>query len=79
MFGLLNTAWISMNAIKNKRDLEFIEEFGLATAIDYFFYEIVIILTKSLVYYVIIRTDNFPWWKRFLISFISTLPWVCIS
>jgi hypothetical protein len=65
-----------MNAIKNNRSLEFIKEFGLATIIDYFVYEIIIISTKTLVYYFIIKSDKFPWWKKFLVSVISTLPWV---
>lgn len=76
VFGLFNTTWISLKFHKMGRDEEFFETFYLATIMDYFVYEIIILLTKSLIYFLLIKDTNLPWWKKFLISIISAMPWV---
>jgi len=78
IFGFINTTWISMHAFKNNREINFLEEFGISTAIYYFVYEILIILTKCLIFLFIIRSEDLTYCKRCLISFVSFLPWVFV-
>lgn len=58
------------------RENGFYKQFYLATFFDYFVYEVIILLTKSLIYFLLIKDSNLPWWKKFLISVISAMPWV---
>ena len=78
IFGLINTTWISLQFEKLSKENEIYKEFGLAVVFDYFVYEIIILLSKSFIYFVLIKDDFLPWWKKFLISFISAMPWVNI-
>ena len=78
VFGLINTSWISMKFVANDKENEIYKQFGLATVMDYFVYEIVILFTKSVIYFALIKDENLPWWKKFFVAIISAMPWVCL-
>jgi hypothetical protein len=74
----LNTAFVALKFEEINKDKSFFKQFGLATVFDYFVYEIIILVTKSLIYFFLIKDENLSWWKKFLISIISAMPWVFI-
>jgi uncharacterized BrkB/YihY/UPF0761 family membrane protein len=79
IFGLINTQWIYLYNNRADRVNSFIESFGIITVADIFIYEVVMILIKVFIFYIIIRSDDMPRWKRCLVGFIAALPWVFIK
>jgi len=55
------------------------KDFYISVIFDYFVYEVTILLTKSLIYYFLIRNEDLPFWKKSLISIMSVMPWVIYS
>lgn len=76
LLGALNTTWIYLYTIEQKADIAFIKDFINSIIFDFLVYEVIVILTKSLIFYSIIKSDDIPWWKRCLIAFVAVLPWV---
>lgn len=79
IFGLINSTWISLKQIEIGREVQFYRQFGLALLMDFFAFEILILLTKSIIFFLIIKDEdnnNLPCWKNFLITLIAAMPWV---
>jgi len=81
IFGLINSTWVSLKQIEIGRGVQFYKNFGLALLMDFFVYEILILFTKSILFFLIIKDDDedLPCWKNFLITLISAMPWVIID
>lgn len=75
LLGLLNTTWISLRNAESSRSNDFYQDFSMSIVFDYFVYEIVIVTSKSFIYFLIIESDEFACWKKCLVSFIAALPW----
>jgi hypothetical protein len=76
VLGIINTIWIYLYNYKARRNNSFLRTFGILTAIDLLAYEIAIIVIKTVLFYLIVRTDDIPKWKRCLVAVITALPWV---
>jgi hypothetical protein len=76
VLGLMNTTWIYLYAQKSNKEIDFIGDFIKMVLIEYLIYEVIILITKSLIFFTIIRTKQITCWKKCLIAFINTLPWV---
>jgi hypothetical protein len=76
--GALNTTWVYLNAMNNDKEIAFIKDFQNSVIFDYLVYEIIIILTKTVIFVSIVKSADIPWWKRCLIWFVAVLPWVIV-
>ena len=80
IFGFINTTWISLKQIEIGRGVQFYKQFGLALVMDFFVYEVAILFTKSVIFFLIIKDDDeeLPCWKNCLITIIAAMPWVIL-
>ena len=76
VFGTLNTTWISITRDKENRECEFLNEFLWNTLLDNFVYEILIILSKSIVYFILIRNMKMNFCKKCMIGVLAALPFI---
>lgn len=60
---------------EKKKNQEFVTEFFVMTLIDYFLYQILILITKTIVFFFLIKDGRKTWWKSALIKVISACPW----
>ncbi len=79
VFSFINTTWISLKYIEKDMNNLIYKDFYISVIFDYFVYEVTILLTKSLIYYFLIRNEDLPFWKKSLISIMSVMPWVIYS
>jgi len=78
VYGFLNTLFITINAELNKKESSFMEIFGVNQAMDILCYQIVIIISKSFMFWAITNDEKVACWKRTLIFIIALLPYVII-
>ena len=73
LFFIINTIWISLNqAADQEAKILFISGFFQTLLIDFFLKEILILIIKASLYFLLIeKEDNEPCWKRFLMVLMS--------
>ena len=76
IFGTVNTLWISLDSINNKLECNFIEDFFMATVFDCFIYQVVILIMKTVIYFILIRSKKKSCIRAVIFCIVSSLPWI---
>lgn len=76
VLGTMNTLWISLKVQEESKEVNFIHNFMISQIFDYFCYEIFIITTKTIIFFLLIKDDSITWWKKGMIISITALPWL---
>lgn len=76
ILGSLNTTWIFINLYKENVKENFLMLFFFATFYDLLVYEVIIIISKSLIYFSLLKNDEVSNWKKVLIVYLALLPWL---
>ncbi|MCQ2816640.1 MAG: hypothetical protein MJ252_05155 [archaeon] len=74
----LNTTWISITKYTAGQECSYLNEFLLSSLLDNFVYEILILFSKSLIYYILIRRKSaiMSCYGKFFLCLLVSLPWV---
>lgn len=80
IFGCVNTTWITMKYVALGRENEIYSEFFVSNFMDFFIKDVILIVLKSIVYFVVIWDykepfSNISCFKRLLIIFLSFAAW----
>ena len=76
IFGTVNTLWISLDSINNQLECNFIKDFFMATVFDCFIYQVVILMMKTIIYFILIRSKRTSCIRAILFCIVSSLPWI---
>lgn len=64
-----------MKFFEKKKEQEFISEFWKETLIDVLFYQIVILLSKTFIFFFLTKNSEKVWWKKTLVTILAAFPW----
>ncbi len=74
--GLLNTTWIYLYSERENQTNAFLNDFRNSLIFDFLVYEVIIVTTKAMIYFYIVKTNKISRFKKCLIITLSLLPWV---
>lgn len=76
VFGTINTLWISLDSLNNNLECNFIQDFFMATVFDCFIYQVLILILKTCIYFILIRSKKTSCIRAVLFCIVSSLPWI---
>ena len=78
VMGWLNTSWIALTKYLQNEECAYLNEFLLSSLLDNLVYELLIMLSKSLIYLVLLRNINkkYSCTRRFLLCVVASTPWL---